>query len=118
MPTKTKKTTTKKTVARKAPTKAELKARAQARMERSEASLIEKYGDKVVPGSIKNGTGRHEGKLTVEVRTRDLDGNFDGKTRTVATSDVFQVSHQPEVLAELRKIRSAERRAAKRNAKA
>lgn len=120
MATKTKsKTTTKRSAAKRAPTKAaptkaDLKAREEAHLAKSEARLVEKHGDKIVPGSIKRGTGRHEGKLTVEVRTRNLDGDFDGKTLRVATSDVFQVSHQPEVLAELRKIRAAERRAAKK----
>ena len=82
-----------------------------AKLEAAEAKLIAKYGDKVVAGTANLGAGKYEGKITVEIRTRGLDGEFDGKTLRVATSDVFQVHHQPEVRDALRKLRAAEKRA-------
>lgn len=114
MATTTKKAPAKKTTpTKKAPTKAELKAREEAYLAKAEERLTERHGDKIVAGSVKRGAGKYDGKLTVEIRTRGLDGEFDGKTMRVATSDVHQVSHQPEVLAELRKMRARERRATK-----
>ena len=34
--------------------------------------------------------GKHANKQTVEIRTRDIHGEFDGQTRRIATSDLFQ----------------------------
>lgn len=81
----------------------------------AETRLIAKYGDKVVPGSVHRATDpRYGNKLMVTINTRGLDGEYDGQTRTVATSDVFQVHHTDEVAAELRRARQAERRAARK----
>lgn len=98
-----------------APTKKELEAQAREREQRllaaSEAALVEKHGDKIVLGSIRRarkGT-KHEGKLTVEVYTLNEHGERDGKTLRVATSDVHQVSHQPETAERLRRARRNER---------
>ena len=85
-----------------------------AKMAATEATLVAKYGDKIVAGSCERGTGKWSSKITVEIRTRGIDGEFDGKTMRIATSDVFQVHHQPEVRDALRKLRSAEKRAAKK----
>lgn len=81
-----------------------------------EAQLIAKYGDKIVPGSVRRAPegSKYGRKMLVDIKTRGLDGEYDGNTRTVATSDVFQVHHTEEVKAELKKQRMAEKRAAKR----
>lgn len=110
MATKTKKTTTKPKM-----TKAELEQRT---IERAEAKLVERYGSRIVKGSVKRGTGKYANKLTVEINTLGVDGKPDGNTRRVATSDVFQVKHMPEVAAELAKTAAAERRKAKAKATA
>jgi len=97
------------------PTKKELEAQAREReaqqLVEAEAALVEKHGDKIVEGSIRRarrGT-KHEGKLTIEIRTMDENGERDGKTLRVATSDVHQVNHQPEVAERLRRARRNER---------
>jgi hypothetical protein len=84
----------------------------------SEAQLVEKYGDKVVPGTVRRARkgSSHEGRLTVEIRTKGIDGEYDGQTRRVATSDVFQVNHTEVVAAELRRAARNERARAKRAA--
>ena len=83
-----------------------------------EAKLVAKYGDKIVQGSVRRAPegSKYGQKMLVDIKTRGLDGEYDGNTRTVATSDVFQVHHTEEVAAELRKQRAAEKRAAKREA--
>jgi hypothetical protein len=76
----------------------------------SESALIVKYGDKIVEGSVRRATrGKHVGKLTVEIRTVDENGERDGKTLRVATSDVHQVNHQPDVNRKLYIARKNER---------
>jgi hypothetical protein len=95
-------------------TKAQEKAIEKAHLEAAEAKLVVKYGDKIRPGTIKRGTGKYEGKLTVEINTVGVDGTPDGKTLRIATSDVHQVHHQEDVKAELRRQRARDRRAAKR----
>ena len=86
------------------------------RLATAEANLVAKYGSKIVVGSIARGTGSHEGKLTVEINTVGLDGQPDGQTRRVATSDVFQVHHteavSDQMKAQRRRDRAAQRRAA------
>jgi hypothetical protein len=87
----------------------------QAKLAATEAQLIAKYGDKIVPGTVRRSTDpKYGSKLLVDIQTRGLDGEFDGNTRTVATSDVFQVHHTTEVAVELRKLRAKEKRAARR----
>jgi hypothetical protein len=45
----------------------------------------------VVPDTLVSETeGLHAKKQTVEIRTRDIHGEFDGQTRRIATSDLFQ----------------------------
>lgn len=82
-----------------------------------EAQLVAKYGDKIVPGSVRRAPegSKYGRKMLVDIRTRGLDGEFDGNTRTVATSDVFQVHHTEEVAVEMKKVRAAEKRAAKKS---
>jgi len=82
-------------------------------LKRVEEDSIAKYGKKIVPGSAQRemaADGRL-GKITVLIRTKGLDGNYDGNERRVATSDLFQVHHTPEVSKALRKIAGAEKRA-------
>lgn len=90
---------------------AEAREREQALLTRREAELIAQHGTKIVEGSIRRGrTGsKHENKLTVEINTVGEDGQPDGKTLRVATSDVHQVTHQPEVADRLRRARRNER---------
>ena len=84
-------------------------------LEQAEAAAVAKYNgsyEKVRPGTIRRETeGTHNGKLTVEINTVGADGQLDGKVRRVATSDLFQVHHQPEVAKGLRKLRMIEKRA-------
>lgn len=81
---------------------------------KAEAKLQAKYGDKVVEGSVRRAPAKskYAGKLLCKIRTVGIDGKRDGKTREIATSDVFQVHHTTEVAAELRKLRAKEKRAA------
>jgi len=80
---------------------------------KAERQLAEKH-EKLVAGSVRRAPqGSKWGtKLVCEIRTRGLDGDWDGHTRTVATSDVWQVSHTEAVTAQLRKQRAADKRAA------
>jgi hypothetical protein len=70
----------------------------------TEQGLIAKYGERIVEGSVRFETdGKYEGKRTVEIRCYQLlvaeeDGSgydwgddFNGETRRIATSDLFQV---------------------------
>jgi hypothetical protein len=88
----------------------------QAKVTGTEAKLTAKYGDKIVPGTVRRAPegSKYGRKMLVDIRTRGLDGEYDGNTRTVATSDVFQVHHTDEVAKELRKQRMAEKRAARK----
>lgn len=81
---------------------------------KAEAKLLAKYGDKIVKGSVRRAPAgsKYGQKLLCDINTRGVDGKFDGNTRTVATSDVFQVHHTEEVAAELKRQAAAERRAA------
>jgi hypothetical protein len=56
--------------------------------------------------------------MLVTINTRGMDGEFDGNTREVATSDVHQVHHTEGVDKELGKQRDAEKRAEKAKVKA
>lgn len=79
----------------------------------SEQELIAKYGEKIVPGTIRfEETGVYAGKRTVEIRCRQLDvtgwewlDRFNEHTRRIATSDLFQVQGTVADHAELRKAR-------------
>lgn len=89
---------------------------------KAEAKLHAKYPSKIVAGSVRRAPegSKYGKKLLCDINTVGIDGDFDGNTRTVATSDVFQVSHTVEVAAELRKVQAADKRAAakaKREAK-
>ena len=91
------------------------KSKPKTDLKKAENKLIEKYGDKIVPGTIKRShKGKHANKLTVEIRTKGEDGTYDGNTMRVATSDVWQVHHTPEVTAELRRRRRHEKARQKR----
>jgi hypothetical protein len=84
----------------------------------AEAKLQAKYGKKIVTGSVRRPRTKAEKetygtKLLVDINTVGVDGKPDGKTRTVATSDVFQIHHQPEVKAELAKLQRQEKSKAK-----
>ena len=81
---------------------------------KAELVLVEKHGSKIVEGTVRRAPpGSKWGtKLVCDIRTRGLDGLLDGNTRTVATSDVWQVSHTEAVTAQLRKQRAADKRAA------
>lgn len=85
-----------------------------AKLAKAEANAIAKHGDKIVEGSAERSEG---GKITVLINTVNANGEPDGKTRRVATSDLHQVHHQPEVKAEIDKSKARERRAAKRSSK-
>jgi hypothetical protein len=87
----------------------------------SEADLIAKYPH-IVEGSLRYETeGTHAKKQTVEINTRGSDGEPDGNTRRIATSDLHQVFHTEEVAEEVKKIKRREangrRRAAIKAAK-
>lgn len=49
-------------------------------------------------------------KQVVDIKTVDADGNTDGNTRTVATSDLHLVKHTADVSKKLQKERSNARR--------
>jgi hypothetical protein len=103
--------------------KTEKKDADEAKIAAAEASLVAKYGKKIVKGSVRRAKtaeekAKYKNKLLVDINTVGLDGKPDSKTRTVATSDVFQIHHQPEVKAELVKAQRSEKAKAKRAAKA
>ena len=93
-----------------APTPEQVEAKAIAK---AEASLAEKYGKKVVAGSVHRApaSSKYGKKLLCTINTRGVNGKYDKNTRLIATSDVFQVHHTVEVAAELRKQRLADKRA-------
>ena len=73
----------------------------------AEARVIAKHGDRVIEGSAQR---EPSGKISVEIRTYGVDGEYDGNTRRVATSDVHQVFHMPEVKKELDRAKARDRR--------
>lgn len=97
-------------------TKAAREAAEKAKLAKVEADLVTKYGDKIVEGSVRRAPegSKYGTKCLVTIRTRGLDGKYDGQTREIATSDVFQVHHMPEVKAELKKLAAKEKREAKK----
>jgi hypothetical protein len=96
-------------VATKTPAEIEIAAVAKA-----ELGLVTKYGSKIVTGSVRRAPegSKYGQKMLVTIYTKGIDGEFDGSVREIASSDVFQVHHTPEVAAELKKARSADKRAA------
>jgi len=100
------------------PTPAETAAAVEAaKLQGIEAQLIAKYGERIVPGSVRRAetaeeVARYKRKALVTINTLGVDGTLDGNTRVVATSDVFQVKHTPEVKAELNKAKAKDKRAA------
>lgn len=99
-------------------TPAQIEAKAVAK---ASEKLVTKYGKRVVAGSVHRAPegSAYGKKMLCEINTIGLDGKPDGLTRTIATSDVFQVFHTVEVAAELKKTRQADKRkaaAAKREA--
>ena len=84
------------------------------RLAKAETALVEKHGEKIVVGSVCRAPAgsKYGTKLLATIRTRGADGLWDGDTRQVATSDVWQVSHTEAVTAELRKQRASDKRAA------
>jgi len=66
----------------------------------TEQGLVEKYGDRIIVGSVRFDTeGKYTGKRTVEIRCYQLfidthkwnTAEFSGEVRRIATSDLFQV---------------------------
>ena len=90
-----------------------------AKVAATEAKLIAKYGDRIVKGSCRRADlsnadeACYGQKMLVNINTLGVDGSFDGNTRRVATSDVFQVKHTATATATLRKARLADKRKAK-----
>lgn len=106
------------TATKAAPTAAEIESKAVAK---AQVKLEAKYGAKIVVGSVHRAPegSKYGMKMLCKINTRGADGLPDGKTRLVATSDVFQVHHTEAVAAELRKARASDKReaaAAKREA--
>lgn len=104
---------------RQKPTKAEQEA---ATIKKAEENLTSKHGDRIVKGSVRRAKGKAEtakygNKLLVTINTIGVDGKPDGNQLTVATSDVHQVQHLPEVKAELRRLQRAEAKAEQTAAK-
>ena len=91
MSTKNRKTKSTETPAQETPTQ-DLES---LKLAQAEAVAITKHGDKIVPGSAERDPKSN--KVTVLINTRGVDGEYDGNTRRVATSDVHQVHHLPEV---------------------
>lgn len=71
----------------------------------TEEELIAKYGERIVRGTLRrDNTGSQ--KMVVTIRTLAADEKtFDGNTRDVYTSDVFQVKHTEEVQKAIRNSR-------------
>lgn len=101
------------------PAKPARKVKAASGIERdssTEQGLIAKWGERIVPGTLRYETdGVHAGKRTVEINCfkllcaeEDASGfdwgdEFSGETRRVATSDIFQVMGSAADHAEKRK---------------
>lgn len=85
----------------------------------TESKLMEKYGSKIVPGSVRRAPkgSKYGKKMLVTINTVGMDGKPDGNTREVATSDVFQVSHTEEVRKQLANQRAKDKRAVKAKSK-
>ena len=77
------------------------------KLAQAEAIAITKHGDKIVVGSAERDPVSN--KITVLIRTRGIDGEYDGNTRRVATSDVHQVHHMPEVKKALKRANAKSR---------
>lgn len=110
-----KKGTDKKTKTPKAPkVKQTAEEKEAATIAKAEQRLVEKHGNRIVKGSVRRADKKNKdeakygNKLLVTINTIGVDGKPDGKTLTVATSDVHQVKHTPEVKAALQKAQREE----------
>lgn len=110
MSKKNTKSATAKTVEVQAPATPDLEA---LKLAQAEATAIAKHGDKIVVGSAQRDQASN--KVTVLINTRGVDGEYDGNTRRVATSDVHQVHHTPEVKKALDRDRARAKRPSKLN---
>ncbi|MBD3353627.1 MAG: hypothetical protein GF364_19240 [Candidatus Lokiarchaeota archaeon] len=95
---------------RQKPTKAEQEA---ATIKKAEENLVAKHGGRIVKGTVRRAKTKAEketygNKLLVDINTVGVDGKPDGNRLTVATSDVHQVQHTPEVKAQLRRLQRSE----------
>lgn len=77
----------------------------------NEAEILATWNH-VVPKTLRyDEEGLHANKQTVEIRTRDINGQPDGKSRRIATSDLFQCFWTEETKDHLdRAKRSAKRK--------
>ena len=79
----------------------------------AEAKASLKHSEKIVPGSMFRANtmadlnpeiaAKWKAKFVCVIRTRGVDGEFDGNHRLVATSDLHQVHHTEAVKKELKK---------------
>lgn len=74
----------------------------------AEAKAMVKHSEKIVSGTMirateLDGAGKWKAKMVCVIKTRGVDGEFDGNHRLVATSDLHQVHHTEEVKKELKK---------------
>lgn len=77
----------------------------EAILEKSEANMIARHGDRIVVGSARRATDPRFGrKIMITINTIGLNGLFDGDIRELATSDVHHVFHSVAVAAELEAI--------------
>jgi hypothetical protein len=74
-------------------------------------SAIRAIHNHVIEGSVRFDTIRN--KQICEIRTRGVDGMFDGNTRTLATSDLHQTFWTVETKKELDRLKAKARRASK-----
>lgn len=80
------------------------------------ASEIQSAHSHVVDGSVRFDTTRN--KQVCTIKTRGIDGQFDGNTRELATSDLHQTFWTVETKKALDKLKAKAKRANKRAAKA
>jgi hypothetical protein len=123
MATKTKTTRTTKSNKAKAEKQAPASRRLDEKLLHSKQECCERtrafHGGKsnIVPNSLRyEEEGVHARKQTVEIYTIGLDGQLDGNTRRIATSDLHQVFSTEEVAKERKKANRAARAKARREA--
>lgn len=74
-------------------------------------SAIRAIHNHVIEGSVRFDTIRN--KQICEIRTRGIDGQFDGNTRTLATSDLHQTFWTVETKKALDKLKAKAKRSAR-----
>ena len=74
-------------------------------------SAIRAIHNHVIEGSVRFDPIRN--KQICEIRTRGIDGQFDGNTRTLATSDLHQTFWTVEVKKALDKLKAKAKRSAR-----